>query len=53
MTQKRHLWYMDLGLATLERLVNHVIGYVMANSSYMPDLGSLPHPHGLEHAPVV
>ena len=29
MTQKRHLWYMDLGLATLERLVNHVIGYVM------------------------
>ena len=26
---------------------------LMANSSYIPDLGSLPHPHGLEHAPVV
>ena len=35
------------------RLVDQINGYVMANSPYRPNLGSLSHPHGLEEAPVV
>ena len=30
-----------------------MIGHVLSSSSYMPNLGSLSHPHGLEEAPVV
>ena len=34
-------------------LVDPINSYVMANSSYMPSLGSLSHLHCLEEAPVV
>ena len=34
-------------------LVDPINSYVMANSTYMPNLVSLSHPHGLEEAPVV
>ena len=53
MASKRHLWYSNLVLATLEMSVDLIIGYVMANSHYMHKLGYLSHPHGLEEAPVV
>ena len=53
MALNRHLWSTDLALATLERLVNLIKGYVMTKGSYIPNLGSLSHPHGLEEAPVV
>ena len=53
MAQERHLWSTHLALATLERLSDLIICYVMSNSPYKPNLGSLSHPHGLEEAPVV
>ena len=43
-----HLLYTGLALATLERS-----GYAMANIPYMPNLGSLLHPDGLEEALLV
>ena len=53
MTFKRHLWSTNLVLATLERLVDLIIGSAMSNGPFMPNLGSVSHPHGLEEAPVV
>ena len=53
MAQKRHLWYMDLVLTTLERLGNIVIGNVIAKGHYQPKFRSLGPPHGQEEAPVV
>ena len=53
MAYKRYLWSIDLALTTLERFVDLIICYVMSKSPYMPNLGSLSHPHGLEEAPVV
>ena len=44
---------MILILATLEKSVNLIISCVMANGPYMPNFGSLSHPHGLEEAHVV
>ena len=35
MTLERHMWYTNLALATLERLDNHNIGFVMANIDYI------------------
>ena len=40
-------------MATLERLGNFVIGFLMANMPYLPNFRSLDPPHGLEEAPVV
>ena len=47
------MWSTDLALTTLERFVDLIICYVMSKSAYMPDLGSLSHPHSLDEAPVV
>ena len=44
---------LDLVLATLDRSGNLIIGFLMANSPYMPNLGSLSHQYGLEEALVV
>ena len=52
MAYKRPLWSTNLALTTWERFVDLIICYVMAKSPYMPNLGSLSHPHGLEEAPV-
>ena len=30
-----------------------MITHVLPSSPYMPNLGSLPHPHGIEEEPVV
>ena len=53
MAQKRHLWSTDLVLDTLARWVELIIGYVMADNTYMSNLSSLSDPHGAEEAPVV
>ena len=53
MAQKRHLWYTKIDLTTFERSGDLIICFVMANSLYIPNLGSQLHPHGLEEAPVV
>ena len=52
MAQKKHLWSTDLALVTLQMLANLIIGHFLSNSTIMPNLGSLCHPHGLEEAPV-
>ena len=43
----------DVVLGTLDRSGNLIIGFLMANSPYMPNLGSLSHQYGLEEALVV
>ena len=53
MAWKRHLWSTDLALVTSVRLDDLIIFNFMSHISYMPNLGSLSHPHGLEEAPVV
>ena len=53
MALKRHLWYTDLVLATMERSGELIIGFVMANLFYIQSFRSLELPHGLEEAPVV
>ena len=53
MALKRHLWYTDLVLATMERSGELIIGFVMANLPYIQNFRSLELPHGLEEAPVV
>ena len=47
------MWYTSLALAILKRSGDLTIDYAMTNSPYMPNFGSLLHPHGLEEAPVV
>ena len=47
------MWFTDLVMATLEKLGNFVIGFLMANMPYLPNFRSLEPPHGLEEAPVV
>ena len=51
MAFKRHLWYTDLVLATMERSVELI--FFMANLPYIQNFRSLELPHGLEEAPVV
>ena len=53
MALKRHLWYTNLVLATMERFGELIIGFVMANFPYIQNFRSLELPHGLEEAPVV
>ena len=55
MALKRHLWYTDLVLASMERSgeLILIIGFVMANLPYIQHFRSLELPHGLEDAPVV
>ena len=53
MAWKRHLWSTDLALLTFLRLDDHIFLDLMSFSPYIPNLGSLSHPHGLEEAPVV
>ena len=53
MARERHLWYSNLALATLEKSEYFIIGYTMANSPYMPKLGSLCYSHGLDEALVI
>ena len=43
----------DLALATMQMLTDIMICHILSYSPYMPNLGSLPHPHCLEEAPVV
>ena len=52
MAWKRHLWSTDLALVTFLRLAEIIIFAFMSYSPYMPNLGSLCHPHGLEEATV-
>ena len=53
MAWKRHLWSTNLALVTFLRLADLNIFDFVFYSPYKPNLGSLPHPHGLEEAPVV
>ena len=53
MALKRHLWYTDLVLATMERSGELIIGFVMANLPYIKKFRSVELPNGLEEAPVV
>ena len=53
MDLKRHLWYTDMVLATMERSGELIIGFIMANLPYIQNVRSLELPHGLEEAPVV
>ena len=53
MALKRHLWYTDLVLVTMERSGEVIIGFVMANWPSKQNFRSLELPHGLEEAPVV
>ena len=53
MALKRHLWYTDLVLATMERSGELIIGFVMANLPYLQNFRSLELIQGLEEAPVV
>ena len=46
MAQKRYMWSTDLALATLQTLVELIIGHFLSTSPIMPNLGSLCHPHG-------
>ena len=48
-----HLWSTDLVEVTSVRLDDLIIFNFMSHISYMPNFGSLSHPHGLEEAPVV
>ena len=40
MALKRHMSYTNLVLATLERLINLIIGFLMANMTYMTSFKS-------------
>ena len=53
MALKRHLLSTDLALVTFQKLDDLIIFYVLFYSPYVPNLGCLSHPHGLEEAPVV
>ena len=53
MARKRQLWSTDLALVTSARLDDLIFSYFMSYSPYIPNLGSLPHSHGLEEAPAV
>ena len=53
MAWKRHLWSTNLVLATFLRFDDLIISYFMFYSPYLPNLGCLSHPNGLEEAPVV
>ena len=53
MALKRNLWYTNLVLATLEKLGNLNIGFLMGDMSYLPNLKSLGPFHGLKEAHVV
>ena len=53
MALKRHLWYTDLVLATMERSGELIIGFGMANLLYIQNFSSLELPHGLAEGPVV
>ena len=53
MAWKKHLWSTDLALVTSVRLDYLIIFYFESYNPYLPNLGSLSHPHGLEEAPVV
>ena len=54
MALKRHLWYTDLVLATMERSGELIIGFVMTNLPYIKNVvRSLEFSHGLEEAHVV
>ena len=53
MAWKRHLHLCDLALVTLLKLDDFIILYFMSYSPYIPNLGSLSHPHGPKEAPVV
>ena len=52
MASKRHFGYSNLVLANLKGSRDFIIGYVIANHPYVPNLGSMSHPHGLEDALV-
>ena len=41
MALKRHLWYTDLVLATMERSCEFIIGFFMANLPYIHNFRSL------------
>ena len=53
MAWKRHLWSTDLALVTSVRLDDLIILDFMSHVPYLPNLGTLSHPHGLEEAPVI
>ena len=53
MASKMHLCYSNLVLTNLERSGEVIIFKVIANSPYVPKLGSLYHPHGLQEALLV
>ena len=48
MALKRHLWYNDLVLATMERSDELIIGFVMASFPYMQNFRSLELPIALK-----
>ena len=50
MAWKRHQCSTDLALVTFLRLADLNIFYFMSNCHYIPNLGSLPHSHGLAEA---
>ena len=43
MALKRHMWYTNLVLATLERLSNLINNFVLANFTYLPNISSAGH----------
>ena len=43
----------DLALATMQMLTDIIVCHFMSYSSNIPNLGSLPRPHGLEEGPLV
>ena len=48
MALKRHLWYTDLVLATMERSVQLIFGFFMANLPYIQNFRSLELPMALK-----
>ena len=53
MSSKRHLWYIKIVLATLERSGNVSISFLIANKLNTPYSRSLFHTHALDEAHVV
>ena len=53
MTFKRHMWYTNSILATLDMCSNLIIGFLMANLPYLKNGRSLGPLHSLEEAPAV
>ena len=51
--KKRHLWSTNPALVTFLRLADLIRFDFLSYTPYMPNLGFLSHPHGLEEAPVV